>query len=70
MTDKYHKQQYEAALRSADLEPGEGNIPAWEDLTEEQKENIRKVNLQHDRFMDRLGNAIANGTELPNPLED
>ena len=58
MTGKYHKQQYEAALRSADLEPGEGNIPTWEDLTEEQKENIRKVNLQHDRFMDRLGNAL------------
>lgn len=61
--DDGHKRQYEAALRSADVT----DAPAWEDLTDEQRENIRAVNNQHQNFMDKLGVAISTGGELPYP---
>ena len=63
--DAWHKTQYEAALAFSNHEG-----PAWEDLTDEQRENIRAVNHSHQRFMSILGKAIHDGTELPNPMKD
>ena len=64
MEDAWHKQQYEQALAFAE----KTDALKWEDLTEEQRENIRKINRQHQSFMDDLGAAIATGGPLPNPL--
>ena len=63
MNDRWHKAQYERVLLGANAEG-----PPWEDLTEEQRENIRKANNDHARFMDDLGKAIATGGPLPNPF--
>ena len=62
--DRWHKQQYEQALEVA-----ERTGPAWEELTEEQRHNIRKINLQHQQFMNSLGRAIATGGPLPDPFK-
>lgn len=58
--DSWNKQQYESALKCAEYEG-----PAWEDLTEEQRKNIRAINNQHATFMDDLGKAISAGGPLP-----
>ena len=60
MTEQWHKQQYEQALASVDYRG-----PAWEDLTEQQRANIRQTNLDHQKFMNDLGAAIATGGPLP-----
>lgn len=60
MSDDWHKQRYEGALRYAAVEG-----PAWESLTEEQRENIRRVNRSHDQWMHDLGRAIRYNSELP-----
>ena len=60
MTDNWHKQQYEQALKSVDYAG-----PAWEELTEQQRENIRQTNRDHQKFMNDLGAAIATGGPLP-----
>lgn len=60
MTEQWHKQQYEQALASVDHKG-----PAWEDLTEQQRKNIRQTNLAHQKFMNDLGAAIATGGPLP-----
>lgn len=62
--DEAHKRQYEQALKFAEVT----DAPAWEDLTDEQRENIRAVNNQHQNFMNKLGVSIHNGTELPYPI--
>lgn len=61
--DTWHRQQYEAALRTANREG-----PAWSELNDEQRENIRAVNHQHRDFMDQLGIAISTGNPLPDPF--
>ncbi len=52
MSDKYHKALYDRVRAD---HPG---IPAWEDLTDEQKARMRLVNDKYTRFMNNLGNEI------------
>lgn len=60
MNDTWHKNAYERVLLGA-----ETTGPAWEDLSEDQKANIRVINLEHQKFMDQLGQAISTGGPLP-----
>lgn len=38
-------------------------IPAWEDLTEDQKVKMREANDEHIRFMNDLGDGIRRNAE-------
>ena len=58
--DTWHRQQYEAALRTAGT-----TGPDWNALNDEQRENIRATNHRHRDFMDQLGIAISTGNPLP-----
>lgn len=51
-----YRREYYAALEWADLEGLD-----WEDLSEEQRENIRKKSLEQAQAMDAFGRAIAKG---------
>lgn len=55
--EKGHKRDYEAALWLA-----EKDGPAWEDLTEEQRANIRKINIEHRQEMHAFGQSISDGS--------
>lgn len=59
--DNWHRKEYEKALDSAGI-----SGPEWNDLTNEQRENIRNANNQHENFINALVEAIQNGTDLPN----
>lgn len=65
MYEFVHKYEYNLALST---EGRKG--PEWEDLTEEQRIKIRKANDDHRAFMASMADAIANGTDLPNPFKD
>lgn len=43
----------------------EANLPAYDDMTPEQRENHRKAYEAHRGFMNELGNAIRSGGPLP-----
>ena len=58
-SDVWHKKQYEASLRWANV-----NGPAWEELTDEQRASIRQINIQHQTKMNALGKAIAAGDNI------
>lgn len=64
-TEQWHKQQYDAVIAWAGHD-----APAWDDLTEEQRENIRAANRDQQAFMNALGTAISTDGLLPNPLSD
>jgi len=49
-----HKKEYYLSLEFYQREG-----PDWEDLTEEQRENIREINRQHAREMQELGKNIG-----------
>jgi hypothetical protein len=51
-----HRREYYGALEFYDREG-----PDWEDLTEEQRANIREINNQHAREMQEFGRMIAQG---------
>lgn len=51
-----HKKEYYAAL---DLMGVEG--PLWEELTDEQRENIRQENNRYQREMHEFGKLISEG---------
>jgi hypothetical protein len=53
--DSYRREYY-GALEFYDHEG-----PDWEDLTEEQRANIREINKQHAREMQEFGRKIAQG---------
>lgn len=66
LIEQAHKSQYEAALKFGESMLPEGFVPpAWEDLTEEQRANIRKTNKDFHSDMQELGKAIASGSPLP-----
>lgn len=50
-----HIREYEQALAFSGLDG-----PKWEDLTEEQRENIREANRQYWQEMKELGDSIKN----------
>jgi hypothetical protein len=52
MSDEYHKALYDRVR--ADYP----SIPAWEDLTDEQKARMRAANAEYTGFMNDLGNKI------------
>lgn len=58
--DLWHRQQYLDALTTAGVDG-----PAWENLTDEQRENIRAINYQHRDWMELMGKALATGAQLP-----
>ena len=60
--ERNHKRQYEDALATAGRTD---SAPKWEDLTEEQRANIRKVNNDHANWMNELGNSIRTGGPIP-----
>ena len=45
----------------ADVRAEHPEIPAWEDLTEEQKSKIRAASVAYIRDMNALGDEIAKG---------
>lgn len=47
-----------------DLEFMEHQGPDWEDLTDDQRENIREILKKQDQAMQEFGKAIANGTDI------
>lgn len=55
--DSYRRDYY-ATLDWFNLEG-----PDWEDLTEEQRDNIRQEQIRHARDMQSFGNAIAGGDQ-------
>jgi arylsulfatase A-like enzyme len=54
--DILHRQMYEGVREQ------HPEIPAWDDLTDEQREKMRKVNEGYTAFMDDLGDSIRKGT--------
>lgn len=51
--ERHHKQRYMDALEF------HGTVgPAWEDLTDEQRENIRQENRRYDREMQEFGESL------------
>lgn len=52
-----HRHEYYWALEFYDHEG-----PDWEDLTEEQRENIRETSRAHAREMHEFGKQISQGT--------
>lgn len=64
MRDEHLRRDYER-VRAANPE---ANLPAYDDMTDEQRESHRQ---SHDRlhgFMSRLGDAIRTGGDLPDPF--
>lgn len=59
MDDLYHKREYDVIRESYP------DLPEWDSLTEDQKAKIRVANLEKQSYFNKLGNAIANGSELP-----
>lgn len=58
--DRLHRREYEGAQRlckEMDLKAP----PDWDDLTEEVREGIRKVNREHWSKVDAFGRAITSG---------
>jgi predicted Fe-S protein YdhL (DUF1289 family) len=51
--ERHHEQRYLAALAFYDR-----TGPAWEDLTEEQRENVREENRRYDREMQAFGESL------------
>lgn len=56
MEDGYRREYY-ADLRWANVEG-----PDWEDLTDEQRENIREEQRKHAQAMQEFGKAIGSGS--------
>lgn len=54
--DLAHRQEYKIALRSTGHDG-----PAWDDLTEVQRENIRAANRAYWRELADFGRSLANG---------
>lgn len=52
--EESHKQQYYSALEWA-----ETSGPSWEELTEEQRTNIRETNRQYQQEMHEFGKSLA-----------
>lgn len=53
------KDRYAWALRMAGVEEPQ---PTWEELSEEQRENVRKEVRRYDQEMRALGDQISKGT--------
>ena len=51
-----HKREYYGALEFANAEG-----PAWEDLTDQQRANIREINDERAREMQEFGQSLARG---------
>ncbi len=51
--ERRHKERYQWALEYFNT-----TGPAWEDLTEEQRERIRETNRQYDREMQAFGESL------------
>lgn len=64
MSDLAHKKEYDA------IRADYPHIPAWEDLDEVQKAGVRAANEGKWRFFTKLGSAIRDGGELPDPMTD
>ena len=60
--ERNHKRRYEDALAVSDVAD---TAPKWEELTEEQRQNIRNINDEHDKWFNDLGAALASGGPLP-----
>lgn len=58
--DLWHRQQYLAALATAGVD-----VPAWENLTDEQREIIRAANYLRRDWMELMREAVATGAQLP-----
>lgn len=54
--EAHHRREYEGALAFV-----RRTGPDWDDLTDEQRERIRKANHEHARDMQELGEAIRKG---------
>jgi hypothetical protein len=50
-----HRQMYEGVREQ------HPEIPAWDDLTDEQKAKVREANNAHTKFMNDLGDSIGRG---------
>jgi 1,4-alpha-glucan branching enzyme len=55
-----YKKDYYASLEWLGVEG-----PDWEDLSDEQRENIRAESRRYAQDMHAFGQALAQGTELP-----
>jgi hypothetical protein len=53
--EESHKQQYYSALEWAGVDG-----PKWEDLTEEQRINIREENRSYQQEMHEFGKSLGN----------
>jgi hypothetical protein len=53
-SDDWHRKAYEPVRATY-------NLPAWDDLTDEQRANTRKANESQRDYMRKLGDAIARG---------
>lgn len=66
MNDQWHKSEYERAAENArEFMPPQWQPPTWEQLTDEQKQNIREANLENQKYMADLGEAIRTGGPYP-----
>jgi predicted Fe-S protein YdhL (DUF1289 family) len=52
--ENHHKAQYQQALASR----LGANAPSWEELTDQQRENIREENRRFAREMQEFGNSL------------
>lgn len=62
--ERNHKAQYDSAVRWAQVSGDTTVRPTWNELSEEDRERIRKVNLEHAQQMQRFGEAIRTGTAI------
>jgi hypothetical protein len=54
--ERTHRREYESALEVAGVKG-----PPWEDLTEQQRENIRKANQEYWQEMQDFGESLRAG---------
>lgn len=59
--DILHKRMYEQARELALQMQPDAELPFWDDLTDEQKEAMRKINLEHMKVMDNIAERFIHG---------
>ena len=55
------ERSHRAEYNNARIMAGREDLPEWDKLTEEQRENIRAENRRFQREMDDLGKQISQG---------
>ena len=62
--DVWHSAEYRSALNTLS-EDQRVDQPTWDELPDDKKANIRRINHEHRAFMNDLAHSIHTGAPLP-----